>query len=537
MTEFDIVVVGAGAAGAIVASRLAEAGHKVCVLEAGPPDRNIFIKIPAGFMKTLFDPGITWQMKQSPGAAIDGREIPVILGRTWGGSSSVNGMIYNRGQAEDFDGWAALGNSGWSYADVLPHFRRTERWTGKVDVAHRGSDGPLTVTTPVWPSPASDRFVAAAEAAGVTRNPDYNGAQQEGVGSYQSAIHRGRRVSTADAFLRPAIRRHGLQVVDRAHVTRILFDGKRARGIEFVRDGDNRRQSLVARRAVVISAGAVGTPRLLQLSGIGPAGLLAERGVSPFHDLPGVGENLRDHFSPRLVARTRMATASMNGRERGLALAGQILRWLTGRPNILALSPALIHVFARSGPELQRPDLALVFTPASYRRGYIGQLDTFPGVTCGAWVMRPESKGFVRIKGADWHEDPEIDAGYLSEESDRRVTIAALRFARRLLASAIMREVIAEETFPGPDCKTDEEWLAFARAEGNSSNHLVGTARMGPDGDPLAVLDPRLRVRGIEGLRVIDSSVMPTMPSANTWASSMMIGEKGATMLAEDLRT
>lgn len=535
MEPVDIIVVGAGAAGCIVAARLAEAGHRVCVFEDGPKDSSPWIKVPAGFVKTLTDPSITWRFPQVPGAAIDGRVVPVIQGRTLGGSGSVNGMIVNRGQAEDYDGWAQRGNAGWGYADVLPYFRKTERWTGPADSDHRGTDGPLTVGVRRWPSPVNDAFVAAAEAAGVPRNPDHNGVLQAGVGTYQSAIHRGRRVSTADAFLRPAMRTQGVRVETGCRVTRIIVTDGVATGIEYRRHGTDDIRTLEARRAVVIAAGAVNTPRLLQLSGLGPGALLSGLGIEVVRDLPGVGENLRDHYSPRLVARTRRPRDSMNGRERMPRLIGEVLRWLAGRPSILSLSPALLNVFWKSHPALDRPDFALVYAPASYRRGYIGQLDRFAGITCGAWVMRPESSGHVRLRSPDWHADPEIDARYLSEEHDRKVTVAALRFARQLLASDAMRQVIEAETFPGPDVQSDDDWLAFARAEGNSSNHLVGTARMGPDGDPMAVLDPRLRLRGVAGLRVIDSSVMPSMPSANTWAASMMIAEKGAAMLAEDL--
>ncbi|WP_238368467.1 GMC family oxidoreductase [Mesobacterium pallidum] len=535
MKAVDIIVVGAGAAGCIVAARLAKAGHSVCVFEDGPPDRSPWIKVPAGFVKTLTDPAITWRIPQVPGAAIDNRVIPVIQGRTLGGSSSVNGMIVNRGQAADYDGWAQRGNSGWSYAEVLPYFRKTECWTGPGDDRFRGRDGPMRVTVPQWPSPANDAFLAAAEAAGVPRNPDHNGAVQAGAGAYQSAIHRGRRVSTADAFLRPAMRARSLRVETGCRVTRVVITDGIATEVEFRRHGRDEVRTLTARRAVVVCAGAVNTPRLLQLSGLGPGDLLSKLGIAVVRDLRGVGENLRDHYSPRLVARTRRTGDSMNGRERMPRLIGEVLRWLTGRPSILSLSPALLNVFWKSHPALERPDFALVYAPASYRRGYIGQLDRFAGITCGAWVMRPESSGYVRLRSPDWRADPDIDARYLSDDYDRRVTIAALRFARGLLSSDAMRPVIEAETFPGPDVQSDDDWLAFARAEGNSSNHLVGTARMGPDGDPMAVLDPRLRLRGVAGLRVMDSSVMPTMPSANTWAASMMIAEKGAAMLVEDL--
>ncbi|NMG41681.1 FAD-binding protein [Chelativorans sp. ZYF759] len=536
MDSFDYIVVGAGAAGSIVAYRLGEAGYNVLVVEAGPPDRNPYIKIPAGFMKTLFDPRLTWQMAHAPSEGTNGRAIHVVQGRTLGGSSSVNGLIYNRGQAADYDGWEVLGNRGWAYGDVLPFFKRTERRIGPGDDAFRGREGRLPVTTPVWPSPISDAFVQAAIESGIPFNSDHNGEKQAGVGSYQSAIFRGRRVSTADAFLRPAARRFAVSVATRCQVSEILFDGRRAMGVSYFREGESVPRRADARLGVVVSAGAINTPKLLQLSGIGPADLLRSHGIDVRQDLPGVGENLRDHYSPRLVARARHGKGSVNGRERGWKLAAEGAKWMLGQPSILSVSPALLHVFWKSDASLADPDYALVFTPASYRRGYIGKLDAFPGVTCGVWTMRPRSTGAVRIAGADFRENPFTQPNYFSHDYDRKVTLAALRAARALLASPAMCPHIEAETFPGPDVRTDDELLDFVRAEGNSSNHLVGTATMGPEGDRMAVLDERLRVRGIEGLSVIDSSIMPTMPSGNTWAATMMIAEKGADMLIADAR-
>lgn len=531
MEEFDFVIVGAGAAGSIVAYRLGEAGYSVCVFEAGPRDSSPYIKIPAGFMKTLFDPRMTWQMQHTPTPGTNGRPIAVIQGRTLGGSSSVNGLIYNRGQADDFNTWAQLGNRGWAYEDILPYFRKTERWTGAPDPDYRGNEGRLPITVPKWPSEISDAFVRAAIESGIPVNQDSNAASQGGVGHYQSAIFKGRRVSTADAFLRPAMRKFGIVVRTDCQVSRIIFEGRRATGVAYTKPGHAIETEVKARAGVIVSAGAINSPKLLQLSGIGPAALLREHAIPVRLDHSGVGQNLRDHYSPRLVARAKAARGSMNGRERGLNLVGEGLRWLVGQPNILAISPALIHVFWKSRPELTNPDFALVFTPASYRRGYIGQLDRYPGVTCGAWAMRPESSGHVRIRSRDHRENPETTPMYLDREEDKNVTLAALKTARALLSSSAMQPHIEAETFPGKDVESDEEWLDFARSEGNSSNHLVGSIKMGREDDPMAVLDETLAVRGIDGLNVIDSSIMPTMPSANTWAATMMIAEKGAAML------
>lgn len=533
MTEsFDFVIVGGGTAAGILAWRLGEAGHSVCVLEAGPPDNRLVMRIPAGFIKTLFDPSVTWQLAGEPGAGTAGRAIPYTQGKTLGGSSTVNGMIYNRGQAADFDAWAQLGNRGWSYADILPCFRRTERHVGHADEAYRGTAGPLVTRRVAWPNPVVDAFVAAARERGHPFNPDYNGATQAGVGFYQSAIDRGRRVSTATAFLHPARRRLGVEVRTLAAVRAIRLEGRIATGVVYRQGGETR--SVTARREVILSAGTVHSPKLLQLSGIGPGALLAAHGIAVAHDLPGVGENFHDHYSPRLVMRARDGVDTINGRVAGPALVRELARWLLGRPSVLALSPALVHVFGMSDPALDLPDYSLVFTPASYKQGFIGRLDGFPGMTCGAWQMRPESRGHVRIRSADPDEAPAIDANYLGAERDRIVLVRALREARAILTSPALAPLVAHELFPGSRVESDDEWLDFARRNGNSSYHLVGTCKMGPDNDPMAVVDPCLRVRGIGRLRVVDASIMPVIPSANTYAATMMVAERGAELILAD---
>lgn len=531
METFDFVIVGSGSAASIIASRLAAAGRTVCVLEAGPPDSNPFIRMPAGFIKTLFDPKVTWQFATAPNPHTNDRPIQITQGRTLGGSSSVNGMVYNRGQAADYDTWAQMGLRGWGHADLLDYFRRTEQRMGEADDRFRGREGPVTTSISPWPNAITDAFLAAAVAAGYPRNPDYNGESHDGAGLYQSTIQNGRRVSTASAFLDPARRAHGVDVRTRSLATRIILQDGRAVGVEYVRDGSPETRRVLANQAVVVSAGVTNSPKLLQLSGLGPADLLRRHGVAVSQDLPGVGRNLRDHYSPRLVARARTGVDSINGRVTGLPLAMQFARWLVGRPSVLALSPAQAHVFGRTDPALDVTDFALVFAPGSFRQGFIGRLDDFPGMTCGAWVMRPDSAGRVEITSSDPRDAPLIDPNYMSAETDRRKLVAALKIARSLLASPAMRAVVEAEIFPGPDVVTDDEWLAFARQYGNSAYHLVGTCRMGADSDPMAVVDDRLRVRGVRGLVVADASVMPTLPSANTAAPSMMIGEKASDLL------
>ena len=372
--EFDYVIVGGGTAAGIVAWRLGEAGYSVCVLEAGPPDHNPFIHIPAGFSKTLADPKITWQFKSDPEPGIADRSIVYAQGKTLGGSSAINGMIYNRGQAADFDGWAQAGNTGWSYDEVLPYFRRTENRIGEsVDPNYRGVDGRLTVTTTQWPNELETAFYDAAINAGYPHNDDYNGASQEGVGSYQSSISNGWRVSSASAFLKPARRQYKVEVRCNALAMSVILEDKRATGVSYRRGASE--SVVLAKREVIVSAGTLNSPKLLQLSGIGPAQLLKEHGVEVVHDLPAVGENLRDHFSPRIVARANPGLQSINQNASGLSLVGEVFRWLVKRPSVLAISPGRVHIFGKSSPQLENPDFVLLFAPASYKAGMVDVLD------------------------------------------------------------------------------------------------------------------------------------------------------------------
>ncbi len=529
---FDYVIVGGGTAAGIVAYRLSEAGHTVCVLEAGPPDRNPYIHIPAGFSKTLFHPKLTWRFKTDPDPATGNRSAPYSQGRTLGGSSSLNGMIYNRGQAGDYDGWAQMGNRGWSYDDVLPYFRRTECRIAPdqvPDPTYRGDEGRLIVTTAQWPNRLEPAFLEAAQKAGHPYNPDYNGETQEGVGRYQSAIWKGRRVSTATAFLHPARRMFGVDVRTHALATRILLTNKRATGVRYRRHG--REEEVSARREVIVSAGAINSPKLLQLSGIGSAELLQSAGVTIAHDLAGVGENFRDHYSPRIVARAKPGVDSINLHVTGLPLAWQVARWMLGKPSVLATSPARIHLFGKSDPAMERPDYAMMFAPASFKAGLVGVLDDFPGMTTGVWQQRPESAGYVRISGPDPDASPRVNPRWLTEVTDQRVVLAALRAARKIYATEPLASLIDEEIFPGLSYESDEELMAFAREKGATSYHLVGTCKMGPATDARAVVNPELKVHGLTGLRVIDSSIMPMIPSANTAAATMMIAEKGSDMI------
>lgn len=529
---FDYVIVGAGAAGSILANRLTEDQRTtVCLLEAGPVDWHPFLHIPAGFIKVLFDPAYTWQFSTEPTANTAGRRIPVPQGRTLGGSTAINGLAYNRGQPSDFDQWAQAGNRGWSYAEILPYFKRTERRIGPGDDKFRGREGALPITDTDWIHPICEAFIAGAVGLGMPRNPDYNGAAQMGVGYYQRTIYRRWRMSTARAFLRPVKARKNLDIRTRAQTTAILFDGKRATGVRYVRGRDlASARDVRARREVILCCGTINTPKLLQLSGVGPASLLRTLGVPVIHESAGVGENLRDHYSIRVVGRAKNSI-TMNELSTGLRLGAQIARWMFGRPNILALSPSLVHWFWKSREGLDAPDLQGVFTPASYKEGYIGILDNYPGMTCGLWQHRPESIGYVRAQSPDPFRDPIVQPNYLEDPRDQQALLGGMRVARRLLRTPELARYFDAETLPGPAAERDDELLDFARRYGVSSYHVMGTARMGPSSDPTAVVDDELRVYGLQALRIVDASVMPNMPSANTCAATMMIAEKAADMI------
>ena len=529
---FDYVIVGAGSAGCILANRLTADGRStVCLLEAGPRDWHPFIHIPAGFIHTLTMGSVNWLYEAEPTEQTNGRVIAVPRGKTLGGSSSINGHIYNRGQRMDFDGWAQRGNRGWGYNDVLPYFRRTERRIGEADDTFRGREGNLTVTDLGATHPLCEAFIKGAAEIGIPRNRDYNGERQEGISYVQRTATRTRRMSTARAFLNPARSRANLAIRTSAHATRLLFEGKRAVGVVYAKGG--RGGGLVevrARREVIVSGGSVNSPQLLQVSGIGPGPLLRSLGIEVRHELPGVGENLADHYAPRFGVRVKNAE-TLNERSKGLRLVGEIAKYFLGGESILRLSPSMVYGFWHSDEATRPNDLQFLFTPASYKQGRHGLLDDHPGLTVAAWQHRPESRGWVRARSSDPFDKPTIQPNYLAEEKDRQVTVAAMKFARRLINTTPMRPYLAGEDYPGENVQTDDELLAAARQWGSSTYHLMGTCRMGPAGDPTAVVDDELRVRGMEGLRVIDASIMPAMISANLNAATMMIAERGSDLV------
>lgn len=527
--EFDYIIIGAGSAGCVLANRLSAGDATVCVLEAGGPDRHPFIHIPAGFMKTLTSPAVNWLYQTEPSDGTAGRSIPTPRGKTLGGSGSINGHAYNRGQSLDFDSWAQMGNRGWGYADILPYFKRSERRIGgSDDGTYHGTDGELAVTDIDATHPLCDAFVEGCVSMGIPRNPDYNGATHEGVGYFQRTIHKGRRVSTARAMLHPAMKRPNLEVRTRAQAEKILFEGKRAVGVRYRQGGTS--IEIRARREIILSGGSIASPQLLQVSGVGPGQLLQDIGVPVVHELAAVGENLADHYLVRNASRVKNAP-SLNERARGLPLVSEVLRYAFQRKGLLALSPSLVYVFWKSDPALDKGDLQFIFTPASYKDGRPAELEYYPGMTIASWPMRPESRGYVRAKTADTRDKPAIQPNYLDHEYDQRLTIAGLRLGRQMVRSAEMADIFVEETTPGDDIQSDDELLHFARTYGTTVFHLMGTCRMGPDNDANAVVDDQLRVRGVEGLRVADASVIPAAHSTNTNAATIMIAEKASDMI------
>ena len=530
--NFDYIIIGAGSAGCILANRLSESGkYSICLIEAGPSDYNPFIHIPAGFIKTLYNPKVNWMYKAEPSYWTANRSIDVPRGKTLGGSSSINGHIYNRGQRMDYDSWAQKGNNGWGYFDVLPYFKRCEQRIGYGDDTFRGREGGLQVTDLNYQHPLCDAFIAGAGELGIPINNDYNGAVQEGISYVQRTTYKRRRVSTARAFLNPAKSRPNLEIKTNTLVCRVVVENKKALGVELKGKGNQSNKNYIsANREVIISAGAINSPHLLQLSGIGSSELLKSIGVEVIHELGGVGENLRDHYAPRFCGRVKNIS-TINEQSKGLAMVGEVVKYFLGGKSILNLSPSMVYGFWHSNPDLKTNDLQFVFAPASYKLGNHGLLADHPGFTVAAWQHRLESKGWVRARSADPIEKPRIQPNYLSEEIDRKVTVAAMKLSRKLMQSNALKPFFDGEEYPGAEVQSDDELLDAARHWGSTTYHVMGTCRMGPTSAPTAVVDDTLKVRGIESLRVIDASIMPSMLSANLNAGTMMIAEKGADLI------
>jgi choline dehydrogenase len=529
--SFDYIVVGAGSSGCVLANRLTANGkHRVLLIEAGGEDRNLWIHVPIGYAKLFSDARHNWLYNSEPEPGLNGRQIIQPRGKVMGGSSSINGLLYIRGQAEDFDHWRQLGNAGWSFADVLPYFRRAEDQERGEDELH-GVGGPLSVRDVSEGHPLCDAFIDACEQAGLPRTEDFNGPSQEGAGYFQLTTRKGRRWSTARGYLAPARRRGNLSVVSNALTTRILFEGRRATGVECRRDGTT--HTAHANAEVILASGAFNSPQLLQLSGVGPADLLQQHGIKVVADMKGVGADLQDHYQARFNYRcTEPITMNdMMGSMAGRVAAG--LRYALFRKGFLTIGAGYAGGFFRTDPSLPTPDVQFHFI--LFSADAVGQkLHPWPGFLSSICQLRPESRGFVRIKSADPTQAPAIQPRYMTAPHDRDVMVAGMKLLRNVMRQPALARYIVEELAPGAKVASDADYLEFAKQKGTTVFHPTSTCRMGSD--VTAVTDERLRVRGFQGLRVADGSIMPTVVSGNTNAACVMIGEKASDMILEDAR-
>lgn len=527
--EFDYIVVGAGSAGCVLAARLSERPDiSVLLVEAGGKDDGFWLKIPVGYGKTISDEKVNWKYETEPNPALDGRRIYWPRGKVLGGSGSINGLIYIRGQAEDFDHWRQLGNEGWSYDDVLPYFRKAEDQERGEDEYH-DTGGPLSVTDIKERNPLCDALIESCEKIGIPRNDDFNGASQEGAGYFQATIRKGARCSAAVGYLRPALKRPNLTVITETQAKRLLFEETRTTGLEVIRDGQS--FSVKCRNEVLLAGGTVNSPQLLMLSGVGRGEDIAEHGIAVVHDLPGVGQNLHDHYGGQITWRcTQPITMNdiMLSKRKQLA-AG--LRWLLFRDGPLAVPAGQACVFTRVMPNSQTPDVQFLFQ--TFSGGYYEDgLFKFSGFANFICPVRPESRGSIDLRSADPLEPPLMKPNYFSSERDRKTAVEGLKLARRIASVSPLSDFVSAEHLPGADVTSDDEIEAYFREQGGCVSHQVGTCKMG--NDDMAVVDARLRVHGLSGLRVIDASVMPKLVSGNTNAATIMIAEKGADMVLAD---
>ncbi len=537
----DYIVVGAGSAGCVIANRLsADGANRVLLLEAGGDDRptrepgqffsNLMIHVPVGYAQTLKDPAVNWLYPTLPDPGTGGRVHTWPRGKVLGGSSSINGLLYVRGQHADYDGWRQLGCEGWGWDDVRPYFMRAEhqeRGAGE----HHAVGGPLNVSDVTQGHAVSDAVVEACVEAGIPRNPDVNGEAQEGAGYYQLTVRNGQRCSAAVAYLHPVMGRANLTVETRALTTRILFEGKKAVGVEYIQNGQ--RRIAKAAKEVILCGGAINSPQLLQLSGIGPGQLLAEHGIAVISDLPGVGENLQDHYVMSMTYRLKAGTVSVNELTKGARFIGETLKYVFQRKGLLTLSAAHVAAFCKSRPDLSSPDIQFHILPATMDTGKFlegkMELEGQPGLTIAPCQVRPESRGRIAIVSPDATVYPSIAPNYLADPLDQEVAVASLKWGRKIATQPALAPWIDHEMLPGPAIDSDEMLLAYARMAGTTIYHPVGTCQMGHG--PGAVVDPQLRVRGVEGLRVVDASIMPRLISGNTNAPTIMIAEKAADLI------
>ena len=527
IATYDYIVVGAGSAGSVLANRLTASGeHRVLLLEAGRPD-HFWTKIPIGFSRMIDLPAANWCYESEPEDNTSQRRIPVPRGKLLGGSSAINGMVFVRGQAQDFDTWAQLGNRGWSFKDVLPLFRSMESYAGGEDDV-RGREGPLQVTDTLERGPLYEAIIEAAEQAGIQRTPDYNSGAQDGIGMTQMTISKGRRMSSARCYLDPAQDRHNITIQANALTEALLLDGKKCIGVRYAVGGQKREAR--ANREVIVSAGAINSPQVLELSGVGQPERLRELGIDVKHELPGVGENLRDHYAPRMKWHMRAEGLPYNETARGLGLLGQIARFAVKRDGLLGMPASPVRAYVRTREGLDSPDFGSSWQP--FLAEGTRKLARKPGMTVIGHALRSESTGSIHLASSDPTQPPSIRFNFLSAEIDRDITVAGMRIVRKIMTAPALENIVGKEFAPGPDAQSDEELLDYVIKTGETTYHPIGTCKMGSD--PQAVVDERLRVHGMEGLRVADASIMPTLTSGNTNAPSIMIGEKAARMVLED---
>ena len=529
--DYDFVVVGAGSAGCVLANRLTASGkHSVLLLEAGERDRNIWIHIPIGYGKLFKNPRYNWMYQTEPEPELHNRRIFQPRGKVLGGSSSINGLVYLRGQKEDYDLWRQLGNTGWSFADVLPYFKRSEDQQRGPDAYH-GVGGPLAVSDPAETDELCDAFIAAGQEMGLPFNPDFNGENQEGVGYFQTTSRNGRRCSTAVGYLRPAMKRPNLRVMTSAHASRVLFEGRRATGVEFRHGGIVKRAT--ARREVILSGGAINSPQLLELSGWGAGERLQQHGIPVVQDAPAVGENLQDHLQVRMLFRCKKPITINDAYHHPIRRLGMGLRYALHRKGPLTVSAGYATAFYRSNERVATPDIEVHFITFSTDK--MGEaLHRHSGFTASVCQLRPESVGDIHIKAPDPAVAPAIRVNYLSTENDRQANVDGLKKLRAICHAPAMRDYTAEELEPGLALTSDADLLDYCRSRGSTIYHPVSTCMMGPD--ERAVVTPELKVRGADRLRVVDGSIMPRLVSANCNAAIVMIGEKASDMILADAR-
>lgn len=529
MSTFDYIIVGGGTAGCILADRLTASGRfRVLVLEAGGEPNGFWIPIPAGFSKLLTNKKYNWRFKTQAEDGTLGREISVPRGKGLGGSTLINGGIYVRGQKGDYDHWEQLGAKGWNFDTLKPYFNKFENYAQGGE--NRGHDGPMHVHQVSERFPVSDAFMEAALQDGHSYNEDYNGDDQAGFGYYQVLQRQGRRWSVVDGYLKRARKRSNLHIETNAHVLRIELEGQHCRGLTYRKNG--KEFTVKASREVILCSGAIQTPHLLELSGIGRADVLADVGIKVRHELNGVGENYIDHFATRMNWRLKDGIVTLNEMARGWRLGLAVTEYFTKRTGILTLGTGLVHGFIKTEPSMPTPDVQFFVVHASYANAAERILDKHPGLTIGVSQLRPKSKGSIHIQSADPNEMPAIRPNFLAEEEDRTSMVNGMKVARRIMEQPAMRDLVEQEVSPGSATRTDSQWLDFARENGQTIYHPLGTCRMGEDEG--AVVDSTLHVRGLKGLRVVDASVMPSMISGNIQGAVMAVAERAADLILEE---